>query len=261
MPRRDDHSRPRLSVCVAVYRDHGAPNLSTLIADLPDAVAGLSYETVVVLNGVPPDRAGAADGTRVIAYPENRGVPIAWNAAADAARGELLVVTNDDVRLGAGSLRMLSEAFERDPQLGVAGPVGTRWDVSVPRHIEYVDMTGLPPGTPVPCEVLSGFLLATPRETWLATGGFEEAFTPCGFEEVDYCTAVRLSLGQACCCIAGVPFEHEFGISAQRSWRRIKWEGGRERLGSIARRNRSYFQAKWSESEASDRSERGPDTR
>lgn len=238
--------RPRLSVCVAVYKKHAAPNLSTLIAELPAAVAGLSYEVVVVLNGIEADTVDAGESSRLISFPVNRGVPVAWNAAAEAARGELLVVINDDVRLGEGSLRMLAEAFDRDPQLGVAGPVGTRWDVSIPRHIEYVDTTGLPPGTAVPCEVLSGFLLATPRATWEATGGFEEAFTPCGFEEVDYCTAVRLQVRQGCRCIAGVPFEHEFGISAQRSWRRVKWDGGRERLGSIARRNRTYFQAKWS---------------
>lgn len=240
-----ERSQPRLSICVAVYRRHGAPNLATLVEDLPDAVDGIPHETVVVLNGISPQAAGATDDLRVISFAQNRGVPIAWNAAARASLGETLVVVNDDVRLGPGSLRMLAEALDGDSTMGVVGPVGTRWDVTVPRHLEYVDTTELPPGTAIPCEVVSGFLLATPHATWEAAGGFEEAYTPCGFEEVDYCTAVRVKLGKDCCCIAGIPFQHEFGISAQRSWRRIRWDGGNERLGAIARRNRAHFQKKW----------------
>jgi GT2 family glycosyltransferase len=241
---------PRLSICIAVYRRHSAPNLATLVADLPEAADGIPYETVVVLNGLPASAAGTTGEMRTISFRQNQGVPIAWNAAARASRGETLVVVNDDVRLGPGSLRMLVEALDGDPDMGVAGPVGTRWDLTVPRHLEYIDTTSLPPSTAVPCEVLSGFLLATPRATWEAVGGFEEAYTPCGFEEIDYCTAVRLNLNKRCCCIAGVPFEHEFGISAERSWRRIRWDGGTERLGSIARRNRAHFQRKWSRSDA-----------
>ena len=242
----DQQARPGLSVCVAVYRRHRSPNLSTLLKDLPEAAAGIPYEVLVVLNGISARAAGVNGKVRLISHPRNRGVPTAWNAAARAAQGDVLVVVNDDVRLGPGSLAMLKAALDDGPAMGAAGPVGTRWDLSVPRHLAYVYTASLEPGAAVECEVLSGFLFATPRATWEAVGGFDEAYSPCGFEEVDYCTSVRLLVGQRCCCIAGVPFEHQFGVSAKRSWRRIRWDGQSERLGSIARRNRAFFQVKWS---------------
>ena len=95
--------------------------------------------------------------------------------------------------------------------------------------------------------MLSGFLLCTPRHVFESAGGFDEAYTPCGFEEVDYCTTVRLDLGLKCLAVAGVPFEHTFGISAQPQWRRVRYRDRSEFLGSIARRNRRHFLGKWSD--------------
>lgn len=238
-------SPPTLSICVPVHRRHAAPNLTTLLNDLPAAAGGASYEVIVVLNGISAVDAGAPQAVRLIRHDRNRGVPVAWNAAAAAASGDVLIVVNDDVRVGQGALRLLADALQTDRSIGVAGPVGTHWDISVPQHLEYIDTSGVAPGTAVDCEVLSGFLLATPRTVWKELGGFDEAYSPCGFEEVDYCTAVRLRLGLRCCCVAGVPCKHEFGVSALRPWRRIRWDDRSERLGSIAQRNREYFQAKW----------------
>ena len=39
---------PDVSVCVPVYRVHGAPHVATLAADLPAALDGLTGELVVV---------------------------------------------------------------------------------------------------------------------------------------------------------------------------------------------------------------------
>ena len=236
-----------VSVCVPVLRAHRPPNLGSLAGELRDAVGALRVELVVVLNGISRAAAGVPDaGCSVIEHARNRGVPIAWNAAAAAARGRTLAFVNDDVRLGPGSLEILHRALA-DPRAGVVGPVGTRWDIAPPRHREYVDTSDLPAAGTRACEVVSGFLFATRADTWRMAGGFDEAYSPCGFEEVDFCTAVRLDLGMNCYAVAGVAHEHEFGVSARRSWRRVRWDGRSERLGSIAARNRAHFAAKWTE--------------
>ena len=236
--------RPDIAVCVAVYRRHPAPNLSSLAAELPAALDGLTGELLVALNGISPAEAAVPKGARVVQFLANRGVSVAWNAAAAMARAANVVVINDDVSLRPRSLRMLAEALAHD-DVGVVGPVGTRWDISRGEHRSYLDLGSAAPGELHDCDVVSGFLFATPRRVLTQLGGFDEAYTPCSFEEVDYCTAVRLRLGLRCCAVAGVPFEHSFGISAKSSWRRIFYDGRSESLGAISRRNHRHFLEKW----------------
>jgi hypothetical protein len=259
-----DTVAPDISICVAVYKRHGVPNLGSLAASLPGALGRLKGELIVALNGVSAADAGVPGtstgdagvpgdastmtlgGVSTVAFEVNRGVPVAWNAAARLARAPVLCVVNDDVVLGRDSLALLHEALLREPAAGVVGPVGTRWDIAGARHLSYLSLAGLSPGQSRECEVVSGFLFATPKQVFERIGGFEEAYTPCGFEEVDYCTAVRLNAGLRCFAVAGVRCTHEFGISAARSWRRIHYQGRSESIKSISARNRAHFLAKWS---------------
>lgn len=236
---------PALAVCVAVYKTHGPPNVMSMVEELPAALGGLDAELVVVLNGVQAEQVELPAGAHVVRFELNEGVPIAWNAAARVATAPVICVANDDVSLGAGSLRVLHDTLLSAPDAGAAGPVGTLWDVPQARHRAYLDLDDRRPGEAVECDVLSGFLFLTPRMVFERVGGFDEAFTPCGFEEVDYCTAVRHRLGLRCYAVAGVPIAHKFGISAKRPWRKVAYQGRAERLGHIARRNRAHFLSKW----------------
>jgi O-antigen biosynthesis protein len=233
-------------VCVAVYKRHREPNLRTLAASLPAALGDLTCELIVALNGVSAAAASVPECATTVAFDVNRGVPVAWNAAARQARASVLCIVNDDVVLGPDALVLLHGAIESEGAAGVVGPVGTRWDISSAQHRSYLDLDDLPRGSLRECEVVSGFLLATPRQLFEDLGGFDEAYTPCGFEEVDYCTAVRLRAGRSCFAVAGVEFSHEFAISAARSWRRVRYDGRSESIASIAHRNRLHFLEKWS---------------
>jgi hypothetical protein len=237
---------PDLSVCVPVYRPHDAPNLATLAASMPAALGGLRGELVVALNGIGAAAAGVPDGVPSVDLRVNRGVSPGWNAAAGAARGDVLVFCNDDVLLEAGSLELLHRTLHERPEAGVVGPVGTRWDLERAEHRAWLDLSGRPAGDVEPCEVVSGFLFATRRETWQKAGGFDEAYAPASWEEVDFCTAVRTRLGLCCYAVAGVEYEHEFGISRPAPpWRRVRFDGRSETLRSIHRRNRRHFRSKW----------------
>jgi len=241
-----DPAAPDISVCVAAYKRHSEPNLGSLAASLPGALGRLKGELIVALNGITAADAGVPPGSSCVAFDVNRGVPVAWNAAARRARAPVLCVVNDDVVLGRDSLVRLHGALAAEPKAGVVGPVGSRWDIRRAMHLSYLDLDGVPPGGLRGCEVVSGFLMATPKHVFDSIGGFEEAYTPCGFEEVDYCTAVRRTAGLGCYAVAGVEFTHEFAISAARSWRRVRYDNTSESIKSIARRNRLHFLAKWS---------------
>ena len=239
---------PDLSVCTPVYRAHEAPNVATLAAGLDAAAAPLRAELVVALNGIDAAGAGVPPGARTVALAANRGVAPGWNAAAGASDADVLCFANDDVVLGPRSLAVLVEALRAHPDAGVVGPVGTRWDIARGEHRAWLDLDGRPEGDVEPCEVVSGFLFACRRETWAAVGGFDEAYAPFSWEEVDFCTAVR-ARGLRCLAVAGVAHEHEFGVSRRTvPWRRFRWDGRSESVWSIHRRNRRRFLRKWAAS-------------
>jgi GT2 family glycosyltransferase len=239
------HASPTVAVCVPVWKRHGPPNLRTLAEGLAAALDGVRGELVVVLNGIDRADAEVPAGAKTVAFNVNRGVAPAWNAAASESSGEVLLFVNDDVALGAGAVRMLVEAVRARADAGVVGPVGTTWDFVSPRHESWVDLDSLPAGTTLECDVVSGFCFATPRHVYEAVGGFDDAYAPCGFEEVDYCAAVRDLTERRCYAVAGVPYDHEFGVSARRPWTRIRWDDKSETLRSISRRNRRHFIDKW----------------
>jgi GT2 family glycosyltransferase len=234
-----------VSVCVPVYRAHGEPNLSTLGATIAPALDGLSGELVVALNGISAADALVPATATAVDLGENRGVSPGWNAAAAAARGRVLVFANDDVLLGERALALMHEALTTRAEAGVVGPDGTLWDLSAPKHLQRLDLSGLEPGELRACDVVSGYLFAVRREVWEALGGFDEAYAPCSYEEVDFCTDARKRLELTCYAIAGIEVEHEYGISVSNPWKRIRHNGRSELLRSIHVRNERYFRRKW----------------
>ena len=240
---------PDLSICVPVYRRHDAPNLATLAAALPAALDGLEAELVVALNGIDAETAGVPPGAVTVDLKLNRGVSPGWNAAAAAARTELLCFCNDDLLPGPGSLALLERTLRDRDDAGVVGPVGARWDIRHGRHLEFVDVSGRARGEVAPCEAVSGFMFACRRRTWEEVGRFDERYAPFSWEEVDFCTAVRAA-GLRCYAVAGVEHEHEFGVSTpQPPWRRIQWDGRSESIWRVHRRNRRLFLRKWSQAD------------
>ena len=99
----------------------------------------------------------------------------AGTAAARAARGEVLVFSNDDVVLAPGAVARLVAALEATPDAGVVGPEGATWNRETWQHEATVHAAD---GELAPCDAVSGYLFATRRETWAAVGGFDAAYAP-----------------------------------------------------------------------------------
>jgi GT2 family glycosyltransferase len=228
---------------VPVYTAHAAPNVASLAAALPAALGHREGELVVALNGIGAAEAGVPTDARTVALPTNLGVAPGWNAAAGAASGDVLVFANDDVVPGPRSLERLAGALEGRDDAGVVGPVGAVWDRGRWEHAEMIH----PDAGLEPCDAVSGFLFATKRSTWEAVGGFDEAYAPASWEEIDFNVAVQRGLGLRSYAVGGVDAPHEWGISGrQKPWKTVRWDGRRELLWSIHRRNRRHFLAKWS---------------
>jgi GT2 family glycosyltransferase len=240
-----DTRPPTISVCVPVYRATEPPDVALLAASMPAALGDRKGELIVALNGISAKAAGVPPEARTIDLGVNRGVAPAWNAAARLARGSTLVFANDDVVLGKGSLERLTQALEHTPKVGVVGPLGALWDLSVPRHREWVEGSPLVAGELKRCDIVSGFLMAVRHEVFGLAGGFDERFSPCTGEELDFCTTVKVRLGLDCYVVGGVEHQHEFHISSAPGWRRLSHNGRKEMLWRIHRRNTRNFRRKW----------------
>ncbi len=202
---------PRASILIVCHRhvDLLLRCLESLQRNVSGAVAA---ETIVLFNGTPEaDRGGArralADG-RVIVSEVNLGFGGGNNRAAEAARGEYLVMLNDDAEVQPGWLEALIETGDEHPD---AGAVGSRilhpggW-LQEAGSVVWSDAStigvgrGLPPGSRRyeylrEVDYASACSLLIRRETFERVGGFDQRFFPAYNEDVDLCFAIR-RLGQ-----------------------------------------------------------------
>ncbi|MGH3451910.1 MAG: glycosyltransferase family 2 protein [Haloechinothrix sp.] len=82
---------------------------------------GVQVNMIVVGNGAKPDELD--EQARVLALPENVGIPAGRNAGVPEVTGDLLVFIDDDAYLkGEDFLTRAAEKFDADPTLGVIQP-------------------------------------------------------------------------------------------------------------------------------------------
>jgi GT2 family glycosyltransferase len=164
-------------------------NLGSVAASLQ--AAGEAWEIVVVDDG------GGELGelpapARIVALPENRGYGPAVNAGAAAAGGDYLLVLNDDVRLQPETVAPLRARFP-DPTLfatvpsirsplaacGDEGGKAGRFDAGL-LEIQEVSAEG-----PHPTLYPVGCCFLCPRPAFLDLEGYDDAFAPFFWEDVD----------------------------------------------------------------------------
>lgn len=217
---------PRLSVLVVAW--HSGSDLAELAAQLPDDPR---FELVVVDNGGGlPAALTHRPGVRTVVPGRNLGFAGGCNAAAEVAAGSLLLFLNPDARPRPGALAVLLGAAETDPAtagfaprlVGSDGRPQTSWQLrplpgpwALLAHAFFWNPTrgpaAEPPGgTPIGQPAAAALLLRRP--VFEAIGGFDAAFHPAWFEDVDL--ARRLAaVGAVVRYAPQAEFEHRGGSS------------------------------------------------
>lgn len=229
---------------------------------IPDACGEYRYKVILVDNGSNKEDAdrfySSVAGAKVIRYRENRGFPYACNQGARQGVFDYILFLNSDCIMQPLSIQNMVDRFKQDEE-GDLGVVGAKLlfpenpgEVDWGNHgkVQHVGMAtninsqffhvllGWSPDNPRVLAVdrviaVTGAALMTPRSLFQKLGGFDEAFSPGSYEDVDYC--FRVQSGNMNCVIEQTAVgKHYVGATS-------KTQG----IGFPLERNHSLFLRKW----------------
>jgi len=140
-------------------------------------------------------------GARIIRNAENHNFLLAVNQAAKEARGEYLLLLNNDAQILPGTLHCALKTIRSAPDIGAVGGRLILLDGTLQEAGCIIWRNGSclgygrgdNPFAPMymfrrDVDYCSGAFLLTPRRIWEELGGFDERFKPAYYEETDYCT-------------------------------------------------------------------------
>jgi len=239
--------------CVASLRVHADYDCEWIFVDngSTDATRGFLRE---VQDEWAAARLPASVGrVEVITNETNSGFARACNQGIASARGEWVLLLNNDVVVTEGWLHRLVGLLTCQPQLGAVGPCTNR--ISGPQQVPvvYESSTDLPSmhdfarrigaerrGHWFTLERLVGFCLLVKRSALERVGLLDEQFALGSFEDDDLCLRLREAGYQL--AVAADCFVHHFG---SRSLSQM----GEAQAVELFAKNRSRFAAKWRHSE------------
>lgn len=216
---------------------------------------GWRYEIVIVDNGsreehVRPLRQLGA-GIRLIELGKNRFFGEANNIAAEAATGRYVCLQNNDAFVQPGWLTHLISAFESDPEIGAVGPLFLFPDSTIQEAGAVIDENGYPVRfsrgqsaaeicnlKTASVDYISAACLLLPRDLYLEVGGFDLAYEPAYYEDVDLCFKIR-TLGKTVRFCPDAQVIHIEGSAANSD---PVAEARRNALGDL---NRDKFVSRW----------------
>jgi hypothetical protein len=183
---------------------------------------------------------------RAVCNPDNRGFAAANNQGLALARGEVLVLLNNDTLVPPGWLRRLSAHLENDGVAAV-GPVTNRTcneaQVEAPYRTygQFLRFAGsraaAHAGGATELAMLAMFCLVMRRDVFEKVGPLDERFGLGLFEDDDYSMRLRAA-GCRLVCAEDV-FVHHFG---EASFGSLSSHGG---YAGLLAENRRRFEQKW----------------
>ncbi|WP_337289338.1 glycosyltransferase [Candidatus Methylomirabilis sp.] len=180
--------------------EHTRKCLASIEAHTPEL-----HELVIVDNGSDDGTIeylrsymAAHDNVRVIANRSNRGFAAGNNQGLALARGDYLLLLNNDTIVTIGWLQRMLQVFLAHPDVGIVGPMSNY--VSGPqlvREVSYKGPEGLEAfavkwaqghdGQSAEATRVVGFCLLTRKEVIARIGGLDEQFGSGNFEDDDFC--------------------------------------------------------------------------
>ncbi|WP_178021029.1 glycosyltransferase family 2 protein [uncultured Paenibacillus sp.] len=208
------------------------------------------YEVIVVDNGSSDGTAAAVrrrrGRVRLAVHPRNLGFARAINTGLMMAKGNTIVLLNNDVLVTERWLDQLLACLQQFPEAAAAGPVTNYISGEQQIGVPYDNVADMPAfaalhnrSDPQKWRVtdrLVGFCVAFPRTTLEQIGYFDEGYEIGNFEDDDWVARLRLQGKRM--VIAGDTFVHHYGSMTMKGL-------GSQGFQEINTRNYHFFSEKW----------------
>lgn len=187
-----------ISIIIPVFNQHDMTE--ECITAVRENTQG--YELIIVDNGSEPPIKPPFTGfieTTLIRNEENKGFPIAVNQGIRAAKGDVIILLNNDVIVTPGWAEKLAGWLD---EFDIIGPV-TNYCAGLQRVTlpVYQSRDGLNEVAEEQAEAeeghaeevnwIIGFCMAFPKALFDQLGPFDESLWPCSGEEIDFCLRAR----------------------------------------------------------------------
>jgi GT2 family glycosyltransferase len=217
---------PRFSgIASIIMLSWNAPEFTRMAVESIRAVTRYPHEIIVVDNGsdVPTlailAELEAEHGVRVVYNGRNLGFGAGMNVGMAHARGDVLVILNNDVIVTAGWLEDLVGALERRRSVGCSAPRSNRVASAAQVEPQYVDTAGMHrwaaerrrglAGRGHLADRVVGFCMCLDRKVIDGIGGFDPRYGMGNFEDDDLSVRIRGAGWQMFVC--DDVFIHHFG--------------------------------------------------
>lgn len=242
---------PMVSVIVVTYNnlDFTRACLSSL-----ELHTGHTPLEIIVVDNASADGSPAflqewvsgASNRKLILNDDNRGFAAANNQGLAVASGDYLVLLNNDTYVTPGWIRTLFKHLQRDPGIGLIGPVTNNIGNQAKIQTGYSNMgemlletgryTRSHIGQLFPLQTAAFFCVMFPRSVYQQVGDLDEVFGRGFFEDDDYCRRIE-QLGLRIVCAEDVFIHHHLSASFNKvrsSERQALFE-----------QNKATYEAKW----------------
>jgi GT2 family glycosyltransferase len=203
------------------------------------------YEVILVDNGSTPPLVDLDGLPATIRNETNIGFPCAINQGIQAARGDVIILLNNDCIVSRGWAFWLQHHLEN---YAIVGPV-TNYCAGIQRvtlpvyhneqelHMVAEKWGKEHAGESQEVAWIIGFCMAFKRKLWEEIGPFDESLWPCSGEELDFCLRAR-SFGYRV-GVAGETYIHHHGSMT------FKDMAAQVDYANLCRRNEDNITAKW----------------
>lgn len=241
---------PTISVIVVTYNNLA---LTRACLDSLECYSDYANVEVIVVDNASTDGtpeflqtwAQSCAGRHIILNTNNCGFAAANNHGLRVARGEYLVLLNNDTEVTPGWLRTMMTHLRLDGTLGLVGPVTNNIGNEARIRISYTDSEDMRRqasaytlrhlGETFVIRTLAFFCVMLPRAVYERVGPLDEAYGLGFFEDDDYCRRIEQA-GWRLECAEDVFIHHHLSASFNKLGK------GRKEL---LERNRRVYEAKW----------------